>query len=402
MNENFVPFFQQQIRALGAWVFRQAREEPIKSLTTATLTFGTLLLIPIFLEIGELPQLDVSSLLPLLAVVAIGGLLVVGAIVALPLAGGVIARFAPGAPAWVADKWALAIYLVPTLLVAISLVAFALGYPAWPKYDSSIPLYAASLGPVLAAIRVAFLRASFAKLVDALAGWGSLAWNASALTLLASMLMVHGVGAGIDERSSMRDVAVAVAIWTLYFCALIWLATRKVTPGNVIAFVNGSVVAALALLIVTGGWSTLSRTVARNTGWANFTAKLEVTERGCAILNRSAGAEVCRLDPAASTHLVCPVVVRSRIGSPIYLSFSAFANEGQWPDHERLRHASLPKDDVITIDRIVSQRAPLDATGKPQALATHLAALPGPLGIWLRDSCGAAEQPQAESTGPQN
>lgn len=107
MNDNFTPFFLKQIHALGEWSFQHARDNPVRSLTTAALVFGTLLLVPVFLDIGELPQLDVPTLLPLLATIAIGGLIGLASLVALPLAGGFVARFAPGSPRWTADGWAL-------------------------------------------------------------------------------------------------------------------------------------------------------------------------------------------------------------------------------------------------------------------------------------------------------
>lgn len=393
MNDNFTPFFLKQIHALGEWSFQHARDNPVRSLTTAALVFGTLLLVPVFLDIGELPQLDVPTLLPLLATIAIGGLIGLASLVALPLAGGFVARFAPGSPRWTADGWALFIYLFPTLLVAASLVAFALNYPAWRNYPSWLPASAALVGPLLAIPRVWRLRATFRGRNDAVSAWGSLAWNSAALTSLASLLMVNGVQAVLYERSSLNHLAVAVILWALYFCALIVLATRIDRPRDVMTFVGWAVVAAVVLFVVSGGWYAMSRSLAHKTGWANFTAKLVVTERGCSILNRSVGSQVCRVDRASSTQFVCPVLVRSRIGSPIFLSFSATGENGRWPDHDRLRHASLLREDVVGIDRVDPRKGETSSPPVFHQLLTYLAPAPGPLGTWLLDECGPAVAP---------
>jgi hypothetical protein len=127
----------------------------------------------------------------------------------------------------------------------------------------------------------------------------------------------------------------------------------------------------------------------KKTGWGYYPAKLFVTDRGCDILNRSTGRVVCKLEKAAGGNLVCPVIVRSRIGTPHFLSVASFTTSGNWPDRERAFNVSLPKEDVIVSQRI----ADLTKSKQPRAHsmrnpATHLFPQSGEQGQWMVDQCG--------------
>ncbi|KQP19355.1 hypothetical protein ASF45_25065 [Pseudorhodoferax sp. Leaf265] len=347
-----------------------------------------LLLAMVFWEIGEMPQVDVASIGPLLGTIALGGLAMTVALSVFAIVGGAVARFAFTVPESIGDRWVLVTYLLPASLVAASLSIFALAYPAWPKYHGSIPGWLTATGPVLAAVVVALRWKALASWKQAAGAWVALSWNSSALTVVASLLLVNVMPATTYERSSIRLAGVAFALWAIYFAMFVAFARRIQKPrqfGNLMVW---AFVAATLVMTASNGWMAVAHLMLKRIGWGNLPAKMFVTDRGCEILNRGLGNEVCRRQPGSLAHLVCPVWVRSRIGTPVFVSVSALSASGSWPDHENLRHVSLPKEDVIVVQRIAAK--PPQSEGEPQhdGLLKYLDQQASASGQWLRVQCG--------------
>ena len=388
MTSQFLPFFRRKFLTTTVKAIRHAKLHPVQSATRGTLAFGTILLGTVFWDIGELPQVDIASVVPLLATVALGGLLITVSLAMFGLAGGVIARFSFSVPSSINERWVLATYLLPGLMVGASLSVYALAYPTWSSYNSSIPGVLTLVGPLMAALVIFPKRRSFAGWTKAVSAWVSLAWNSAALAAIASLLFVNALPATTHPKNSIKIFGVALALWACYFGGLVFFARRIQRPQHIGRFLAGALVAASLVMAATGAWTAVAQAMVKKIGWGNTTAKLFLTDRGCEMFNRTVGEEVCRLKPGAKAQYVCPVLVRSRIGTPVFVSVSPFSTQGGWPNHEKLRHVSLPKEDVIVVQPISATRG-LTAYGLPRdGLVTYLDLPAGKKGNWLVEQCG--------------
>jgi hypothetical protein len=384
----FLPFFRRRFQIATLKALRHCAKYPVKVGLQATSMFGVALLAMVFWDIGEMPQVDGASIGPLLTTIAFGGFAVAAALAMFAVAGGAVARFSFTVPAEIDDRWVLATYLLPASMVAASLSIFALAYPAWEKYPRSLPGWLAAVGPVMAAGIVFHRRKEFSGWKQTGVAWLALGWNSAALTVIGSLLLVNMLPATTYERSSIRLLGAAFALWAIYFAVLVAFARRIETPHQVSAFMVWAFVAAMAVMSASGAWMSVAHAMVKRIGWGNVPAKLFLTNRGCEILNRSVGHDICHLQPGASAQYVCPAWVRSRIGTPVFLSVSPFSPSGAWPDHDSLRHVSLPREDVLVVQRISSKQRLPDEGLAHDGIATYLDLPAGKKGRWLVEQCG--------------
>jgi hypothetical protein len=150
------------------------------------------------------------------------------------------------------------------------------------------------------------------------------------------------------------------------------------------------------LMTLSGNLSGLSVAAARSLGQAEMPVALVVTAEGCDQLNKAAGRNsVCRVAPGEKTAVVCPALLRSRIGSPFFVELSPFERDGHWPQAKppaRLAAISLEKKEAPNWTRL----APMPAASAVSAARGHA---PNDIATfidgkqvdpWLREQCGPA------------
>ena len=308
----------------------------------------------------------------------------------MPIAGGMLARSRPDAPAWQSDWWLVLIYVLPGICVSLVLWATM----TWPSVWEGSARYAAvllmALGPFLAAIRIWGLRRLMQKRKTALSEWATLAWNAVVQTALSGYLVITAIQIVVPESLTVGDLNTTLVLWTVYASVVIVLAVRLKSVEMIRVMLVMALVVATILLVATGGMASISKAMLKKAGWGNYPAKLFVTDRGCDILNRSSGYVVCKPEKAAGGNLVCPVIVRSRIGTPNFFFVSPFTPSGNWPDREKALNVSLPKEDVIVSQRIaeLTKSSQPIGTRDTQGPATHLVSQSGEQGRWMMNQCG--------------
>ncbi|XAH25331.1 hypothetical protein AAFF27_09105 [Xylophilus sp. GW821-FHT01B05] len=388
--------------ALITWLADYFKQNPFKVLSTAVLIFGSFLLVPVFWGIGELPQLDVPSMLPLLGTIALGGLLLIFFLAAMPMAGGWLTRSKPNAPAWQSDWWSVLIYVVPGISVSLLLWASITWFQFWEGRAGYVATLLMTLGPVLAGVRMWTLRRSISSRTTLISEGGTLAWNSFVLTVLTAYLVVASLLIVLPESQAVSDLAATIVLWTVY-ASVVTILVVRIKALEVISIVLASAfLAAILLLVGTGGMTSISKAMLQKAGWGNYPAKLFVTDRGCDILNRSTGHLVCKTENAAGGNLVCPVVVRSRIGTPNFLFVSSFTSSGGWPNREKVFNVSLPKEDVIVPQRIAELKAskqPLDGRST-QDPVTYLVPQSNERGQWMMAQCGPAAGDNSPDISP--
>ncbi len=118
------------------------------------------------------------------------------------------------------------------------------------------------------------------------------------------------------------------------------LKVKKLTLGFL--FFLG--VAGLFILCgTTGNGIALPKAVVRSLGMGDVPVSLLVTEAGCQQVNKLSGQAVCQLDPVDKTGLICPALLRSRIGSPFFIGLLTQAEINRWPLNEKtISNGSAP------------------------------------------------------------
>lgn len=374
--------------SFATWLVNYTTQNPFKVIGTGTFTFGSLLLAPVFFGVEEMPQLDGPSLVPLLTVIAIGGLLVTLTLVAMPATAGLIARSNAGAPMWQSGWKTVFVHVIPGLNV-ISLM--------WLAFNDILPFEPLGLW-IVGAFALCPLYA-FIRVLDALstpkrAGFwenvGTLTVNSMMVTALMAYLVIISTQVVLPEAKSMSGIGSSMALWAIYACVMTAASIRVMTTKGLFGWMAVAPVAAVIILVGTGGWTSISKAMLRKTGWADYPARLFVSDRGCEILNRRVGMEVCRKELPNGPHTVCPVFVQSRIGTPNFFSFQPFKESGGWPRLADGVEASLPREDVIHQRRIKvlpgnSDNAPGAQENTP---ATFLTSLSGQQAQWIQTECG--------------
>jgi hypothetical protein len=337
------------------WWLQNLKQHPLKSATAFAATFGGLMLMMFFGHLQELPDIDIpSSASTLWALAVMGGLFTVF-VVALPLLPGLHARSVSETDNWrlnVAHQVALS---MPAMsLVAAMLFGILVHIRSWP------PLCAPALFAGMALIAVDARRYGLAR--SAMTARTTVpSWIALAADMLMGML-IWGVTLGLGF----------VLVLALYFPPETGEWVSVVLVGGQLAFLYGAalfgasidwrkdrlvmgvLLASTLLLPALIGQNLTGFGVAavRALGLGERPARLVVTAAGCNVLNKASGQTVCRMPADREGAVVCPAVLRSRIGSPYFVELSPVGQDGRWP--EQAMHPLIPiaKADVLSWPRI--------------------------------------------------
>ena len=374
-------------QTLGRHALSHAAAHPFQALSTLTFAAGVLLMVPLFLELGELPQLDVPSMVPLVATMAAGGLGAVLFLMGLPIAGGWLTRTASVSQEWRSDAHALCIYVLPGAMYSMGLLIHLWQWPGQTEVMTWMVWATTGLGPVWTLARVLYLGARGGQRTALVEGGLSMAWFSSAMALLIVYVVTTTIAVIIPRDAGWGWLVFSVLCCTVYAAAVIVAAIKSET-AKAVRNMGWAIGAAVVLLLSSGGLSALSGRLLSQAGWANYPAKLFVSDRGCDLINRSIGRNVCQLGAGPGGNLVCPVIVRSRIGSPIHLALAPASAAGRWPDQTQAVHVSLPKEDLIVSQRIEPPKMEGirgAASDAPLAWGTDVGEVNAP---WLSAQCG--------------
>ena len=185
------------------------------------------------------------------------------------------------------------------------------------------------------------------------------------------------------------------------------------TAGTVISIVGGLILlgffcqlgGGMPELDLAGASAILMAVAIVGLGLGEIPVRMVVTRAGCDYLNKAAGNQVvCRIEAGDSTAIVCPAMLRSRIGSPFFIGLSAYEEDGRWPQlhpPKRLEAIAIPKADVPSWSQLARAAAKAPQSAASGTIVTYLAA--EDRGAWLRAQCGedksAAPRPQPTASG---
>lgn len=175
-------------------------------------------------------------------------------------------------------------------------------------------------------------------------------------------------------------------LWMLW-CLACNMGMSRPENARIGALLGACVVSIVVLIIFTNNGMAIPKAVMRALGLGELPVALVVTKAGCQHLNQASGQVVCKIQPHEKSALVCPVMLRSRIGSPYFIGLSPYTAQGAWPADAlpaRTATVALLKSEVLGWSRIEPKLAENKACDSAppsaktstaqQAVVTHLCA----------------------------
>lgn len=381
---------QQGLQGYWKRLLDYAFANPVKTLSVTVLAYGGLLLLVYFARISFLPDVNLDALASVLYAVALVGLLLAGytaTTLVLPglVLGGCLDDGSLTKPqvAWVATISALVwmllvigllfefgnlVWLTSVLMAVIALLALGL-WRVWVRPNGGIrqPLWAAAMVLVCTVLMTVPM-----ALISALGLHGDLAhsrnWSAAvALSCTAFGIAATALMVGATERPKRWRYALLIA------------------PSMLLVF-----------SMVTGSFSAISVVAVSKLGLGEqHFVRAVVSGKTCKVVNEALGQAVC--DPKAeegAATTICPVVLRSRIGSQVLLEFASLelvikdgAAQLKWKtagkDAPFFARVVLPKEQLLTW----SSLQPVAKSASAPASDV--------LASWLPEKRGGAMQPDA-------
>ena len=352
-------------------------EDPSRLIKAASFfvpVVGGVLVLLFVISIGHLPSLDLGNSISLLTAVAIFGVVIIGCIggaTVLPVV--VEMSVGDGSDRRQRTKYLLLSSIPAWLVLTFLLVLWLLDYYRWALFVPSSTEFISSLLilVLLCGASIGWHR-THRKSRQTDSKWEHL-WGLTTASLYwAYVSMVWFVSFGVtafflyylssDPSVPWWQKAVVGVMW-LITCMAINVAVAA--TGTSRAAIRGAIVAvglAVIPLLLTQSLTDLSGLVLNKLGYADLKVRLVVTEEGCNILNSAVrGAPVCAVDPATKLAAVCPVILKSRIGSPYRLDFYPLGANGGWPG------AATPQS-VPLAEQYVKSWPSLDMSPQPIAI----------------------------------
>jgi hypothetical protein len=362
------------------WWLTRLREHPVKSLSTAALITGGLLLLLLFGHIGAFPDLDLGGAIATLLAIAVVGVIVNAIFGGSVLAMGWVMRSEGPRTSWMC--------MTPSLCVFAAPGAIAVCIAACQLYRSAdwIPsLNLAATTAIAALVGTAFLlrwleRGPLAASVPSTRGAASRfrLWKAVqilgvctawlCIALMATLTLFAFLPRDMPPEHERVLFPIELACWGLLcYGANIGVARAK---REDVARVGVLAVASIfSLYGITQNWTATPVAVARVLGIGQMPVGLVLTREGCDTLNAATrGRKICTIAPSAALGWACPVILQSRIGSPFFVEVSGFGDQGEWPARNpalRISAIAIAKSEVKSWPRIVALPA-----SSPQAGAS--------------------------------
>lgn len=406
MDEDRKPSRRMQDRKLpppNPWWLKQFQERPIALSGTLASVAGGLILLWFFLTLGGSPDMDLAALGAIPMAIALVGLAIAAAMTSCSFSAGLALRREERSVGGLSTRWTVAFLVLPGLLGAIALVIVATLFPTLKA--PSIAYWTPFMAMLLVALGVSALGADASSGMERgpvstrierfldLLGFGSLWVFVAYSAFLTFWLLYQG------DKSS-PEMFVGLLIW-IALCYVLNLMVAW-APKNVFALLAASIgMGLVSLVLLTSNARGFPSAVVSALGMGEMPVSLVVTPKGCEQLNSMvAGRPVCRVGVGEQSVRVCPVMLRSRIGTPFYIGLSAYEADGKWPQAnppKRLQAISIAKSEVLSWSRL---EYPAAASSAPVSagIVTYMDAVDD--GKWLRAQCGAAPEAELAASSP--
>jgi len=392
-----------QVRATSTdpWWLANLRQHPFTVGSLTVLTTGGLLLLIFFCHVGEMPEVDIATSTSVLAAVALIGLLVSVVFGGTAIAAGLIYQAADDENGLLRSRPSLLLAAVPGLLMIGLLVVQAVCDVSWLPASNNI-LMCALLGWIIADARVEHMVTTRQLEAVSTTPWKARVQHMGRVTLLSFhtlfLTLCTGLCAGFfivmyPKSDNGLKLAFSLLAWSLLCCGtnLFIAAAGKRVEKKVLPPIGGALV--LALLILTGNFSGIAVAAVRALGLGEIPVRLVVTAAGCDILNRSTlNRPVCQISPGQTSAVVCPVVLKSKIGTPFLVELSPFDGNGLWPNAVPPRPIQVSRTEVLSWPRIEPLKSSGEnyRAGKPTGVVTFLDSkgFDSLQAVWLTTQCG--------------
>ena len=393
--ENFrKPSLRHKAVKIDPWWKIHFKDQPFGSAGKIGSVIGGLFLLAFFWQLGFMPELDLAGAASILMAVALVGVVLAVALTSVGFGAGLMLRDLDGSILERRPALILMALPGPVCVLALALYFYLRPDGIVPEWAYALP-FAILVG---LSILYAYLNPEtkkglhFTKNLQwfktkrgiGFASFGYF-WVLTAFLAFLSYFAIFPRDGGIDR------FLFGLVLWTLW-CYASNLVVALATSVNVMAILSASVGIGLSFLLsLTGNGAGFTRAIVRSLGLGEIQVALVVTSDGCDLLNKAAGGRaVCLVEPGEKTAVVCPAVIRSRIGSPLLVEVSPYDKDGSWPmthPPERLSAIAMPKAEVPTWTKIAPMTKKLYSTTHIGATVTYLDS--DDKGAWLREQCGS-------------
>jgi len=343
----------EQVAGIDGWVIKFIKENPIKAFSSTTITAGFLFLLIFFGRIEYMPDMVLSDSISVLYAVASLGLLI-----------SVYTMFVMVMPGFALSAVKNKVWKVSDLHVCCVSLAASLIWVVWLSWffetpwidDENIICVVLSTGLI-----VVFL-SWFGVFWSCRKGQGQPGWvkgkvcclrnpgwfflGSCAVTFVISVSMILPLffiglfGAQGDVRSAVGGDLVLMLALPILAVAGVAALIACVKSEDVV--VVAAIVAPLLLVMVlsvTRSFSAIPEMAVRVLGLGEISAaRLVVSRETCDEINRGVGQTVCFSVPDERVSVICPVIIKSRIGSQVVLDFAALSVERQHAANEKSDH----------------------------------------------------------------
>ncbi|QFZ84172.1 hypothetical protein GFK26_16110 [Variovorax paradoxus] len=399
------------------WWLVAAKAHPFKTLTTAVLLTGGFMTLLFLVSIKHLPELDWASSSTLLAAVAVIGIAIV-----LFIGGGGVA------PAIISmsieNKGAVSGMAIRNMLLcgipAVFLLILFFVHPLvplssqLPTIDQSWILSATLLSMALLAFAIgcsvegksrkpATSRASvWMRRADLSFSYFfvQVIWAMMLMTIVVTLaLMRQGSEPDNDTRFFQ-----ALVVWLGVLALVNALVLRSNTLHAAVRGAFAGMLTMLIALVMQGNLTGLALTAFKALGLANIPARLVLTAHGCELLNAAVrGGPVCTSLPDQKIAVVCPAILKSRLGSPYLIELAPMDAEGHWPAVDGRQTIPIPRKEVLSWPRIGADQSQKVLAGgaltRPSTILTSLNKSNQMEQLWLDEHCN--DLPSTKS-GPEH
>lgn len=386
----------------GKRLLDYAVDNPVKTMSVTVLTYGGLLLLVYFARISFLPDVNLDALASVLYAVALVGLLLAGYTAGtLVLPGLFLGVARDGNPA-VKDSHVVAVAAAVAVAWSLLVASILYGWNGW--------LLIAAAGLLVLCVVWKWERTRQAEQRReglAMAFWTSaaLSWVlwagpvCAALVLMPlTFLSILGLNGDL-QFSDDRSVLFALSAAALSIAGAAALLGKTESHRRLPLALVLAPFLLFSTSLLTKSFSSISVISVNKLGLGEqHFVRAVVSGKTCKVVNQTLGQNVC--DPQAEDDAptaICPVVLRSRIGSQVLLEFASLAaqsNKGGdgirlvWKtpgkDEPSFARVVLPKEQLLTWSSLSQQAAQAASSPASDVLAS-----------WLPVKSGGAVQPAA-------
>jgi len=386
------------------WWAKTFEQHPLRTLSAGALSVGGVLLLMFFAHLGELPEIDLASSTSILAAVALIGLLV-GVVFggSMGVAGWLYLNAGPELD-WLRTPFNLRLAAIPGLLMVLWIIAQSIfGLDYLPTLNGFF--LCSGLCLLIGYARAEHLLAVGELPLKSRDGWpfheAALAFAAYSLMWKLSLLVgLLCLAAMFPSRTKDFEAVLAIVAWACISAGLSIALAQSNQRGQLRKFLILAATGLIVMVLLTQNYTGLAVASVRAIGLGDVLVKLVLTERGCQIINGAALVPVCQFNKDEKIGVVCPAILKSKIGTPFMVGLAPFSERGAWPAIDAPAPIPIPKAEVLSWPRIQALKAqPIDhARETPEAFkqlarAGQRGGLKDHQTAWLNTQCGTPTPP---------